>query len=299
MATFYHFHFRGGCLPQNLPGLLLTTLLTLVGAASAQTFRALDGAVAWPDNNHPNWVYGSTPTLGGGFTAFLSAHSRTGYYTMNAYQFSLGTYPANYPIIAFNATTNDYTYNSGQFVVPGEVVDLVPGNSGTYAIARFLVPAAGYYVVRGKFLGLEGAYDSVPATRTDVHVLRNSESLFDEMVIGQFTEKSFDFTLNLNQGDTLDFAVGYGSGYKGNQDDSTGLYATITQLPVLTVTPGNPLTLSWPTNLTGFQLLSRANLAPSDAWTPYPRTPAVSGTNFVITNAGSDPQRFFRLKSGN
>jgi hypothetical protein len=285
----------------HLTALTLTLWLADGAAASGQTFSVLDGAAAWPTNSHPQWVFGSTPSLGGLFTPFQAAYSRTGYYTMNAYQLSSGAYPANYPIIAFNTATNPLTFSSGQFQMPAQTVDMACGADGSYAVARFLVPVTGQYHVSGKFLGLEGpSAVAPPGTRTDVHLLRNSSSgLFDELVIGQFTEKSFGFALPLSQGETLDFAVGYGDGSYGNFGDSTGLVATIVLLPVLSLTAGNPGTLSWPTGAVGFHLMSLTNLPPAQGWTPFPETPVVIGHSFVVTNAGSDPHRFFRLKSGN
>jgi hypothetical protein len=266
-------------------------------AATGETFRALDGATAWPTNNHARWIYGSTPTLGGSFTPFQPVNARTGYYTMNAYRYSQAAFPADYPIIAFNTTTNWLSFGSGQFQVPGETVDLIPGATGTYAAARFLAPESGPHRLSGKFLGLEAGFSDVPATRTDVHVLHNSTNrLFNELVIGQFTERSFDLIVPLNAGDTVDFAVGYGSGYRGNLGDSTGLTATLVLMPVLRIAPGNPLTLSWPTNATGFFLESVTNLPFSGPWARLGETPTVVGTNFVVPTASIDSPRFFRLR---
>jgi hypothetical protein len=264
-------------------------------AQGSDTYHVLDGAAAWPTNNHARWVYGSTPTLGGSFTPFQQDNALADYYTMNAYRFSQAAFPALYPILAFNTTTNLLSFNSGQFQVPGETVDIIPGATGTYAVARFFAPLSGLHHISGKFLGLEAAA-SYPATRTDVHVLHNStNALFNEMVIGQFTEKSFNVIVQLNAGDTVDFAVGYGSGFQGNFGDSTGLSATIVLMPVLSITPGNPPTLSWPTNATGFFLESVTNLPPAGSWERFGETPTVVGTNFVVPNAGGDAQRFFRL----
>jgi hypothetical protein len=268
--------------------------LTLLAQASG-TYDVLDGAAAWPTNNHAQWIYGSTPTLGGSFTPFQQANAVADYYTMNAYRYSQAAFPAFYPILAFNTTTNLLSFNSGQFQVPGETVDMIPGATGTYAVARFFAPWSGPHHLSGKFLGLEAAF-AYPATRTDVHVLHNStNSLFNELVIGQFTEKSFDVIVQLNAGDTVDFAVGYGSGFQGNYGDSTGLSATIVLMPVLSIASGNPPALSWPTNAAGFFLESVTNLPTSGSWTPFGGTPAVVGTQYVITNTGSDSQRYFRL----
>lgn len=284
-----HFRLSLSLLAAALAGL---TLLAQAGG----TYHALDGAAAWPTNNHARWTYGSTPTLGGSFTPFQPANALAGYYTMNAYRYSQAVFPGDYPILAFNTTTNLLSYGSGQFQVPGETVDIIPGASGTYAVARFLAPESGLHHLRGKFLGLEAGFSDVPATRTDVHVLHNSTNrLFNELVVGQFTANSFDLVVPLKAGDTVDFAVGYGSGYRGNLGDSTGLTATLVLMPVLSIAPGNPLTLSWPTNATGFFLESVTNLPPSGPWARFRETPTLVGTNFVVSTAGIDSPRFFRL----
>jgi hypothetical protein len=265
-------------------------------AQGSDTYHVLDGAAAWPTNNHARWIYGSTPTLGGSFTPFQQDNALADYYTMNAYRYSQAAFPAFYPILAFNTTTNLLSFNSEQFQVPGETVDMILGATGTYAVARFFAPLSGPHHISGKFLGLEAAFSDLPATRTDAHVLHNStNSLFNEMVIGQFTEKSFDVIVQLNAGDTVDFAVGYGSGFRDNYGDSTGVSATIVLMPVLSIAPGNPPPLRWPTNATGFFLESVTNLPRSGPWIRFPDTPILVGTDFVITIAGSEPQRFFRL----
>jgi len=276
--------------------LVLAALICGSTATAGDTFHVLEGAAAWPTNNHARWIYGSTPILGGSFTLFQPANALADYYTMPAYRYSQAAFPGMYPMLAFNTTTNLLSFNSGQFQVAGETVNIIPGASGTYAVARFFAPWSGLHHISGKFLGLEAAFSDVPATRTDVHLLHNStNSLFNEVVIGQFTEKSFGVIVQLNAGDTVDFAVGYGSGFRGNLGDSTGLTATIVLMPVLSIAPGNPLTLSWPTNATSFFLESVTNLPPSGPWSRLGETPSVVGTNFVVPNAAIDSQRFFRL----
>jgi trimeric autotransporter adhesin len=73
----------------------------------------------------------------------------------------------------------------------------------------------------------------------------------------------------------------------------------VTFMPgALTILQGNPLVLTWPTSATGFFLESLTNFPPADTWVRFSNTPMVLGTNFVLTNTGPAPQRFFRLRSG-
>ena len=71
--------------------------------------------------------------------------------------------------------------------------------------------------------------DKYYGAKTDVRLLLNGTSFFDSIVYGIDSVTSFDQVLQLNAGDTVDFAVGqgtYGWGW-----DTTGLSATITPVP--------------------------------------------------------------------
>lgn len=54
------------------------------------------------------------------------------------------------------------------------------------------------------------------------------------------------------------------------------------------------IVVSWETNLTGFTLETTTDLATGEWIVPSP-APDVVGTNYVLTNVVSDPQRFYRL----
>jgi hypothetical protein len=66
----------------------------------------------------------------------------------------------------------------------------------------------------------------VTPTTTDVHVLHNSGTLFDGAVTAFGAGPRFDSTVVVAAGDTIDFAVGYGSNHTFDCD-STGLGAVI------------------------------------------------------------------------
>jgi glucuronoarabinoxylan endo-1,4-beta-xylanase len=58
---------------------------------------------------------------------------------------------------------------------------------------------------------------------------------------------------------------------------------------------GESLVLSWPTNASGFGLEYSMSVA-GGSWVPYPATPTVLGSNFVVTSGLSNDASFFRLR---
>lgn len=106
-----------------------------------------------------------------------------------------------------------------------------PGPSGQYSIARWTAPGPGSYSVRATFVGLHG-YGGGAVTTTDVHVLDDNSDMAPGNINlnGSGNTFSSTSTVNVVAGDTLDFAVGYGS--DGNYySDSTGLDAVVCRLP--------------------------------------------------------------------
>jgi hypothetical protein len=128
------------------------------------------------------------------------------------------------PVIIQNTTGGPSTY-VGTITQPADMLNLHPGPAGQYCVVRFVAPEAGTYRVVGVFQGLDFGWGQ---TNTNVGVLLNSNAsqpLFSGNVVGFDTKLPFDFTARLNEGDSLDFFVGYGG--NGYYDDSTGLKATI------------------------------------------------------------------------
>ncbi len=67
--------------------------------------------------------------------------------------------------------------------------------------------------------------------------------------------------------------------------------------PALSITLVNKIvTLSWPTNATGFNLQSVLNLTPPVDWIDSSNTPVPVGTQFTVTNNPPASSQFFRLK---
>ncbi len=128
---------------------------------------------------------------------------------------------SNPPAIFDNPTSGVLNYGTG-VLQPGEA-GFHPGPGGQYSVYRFTAPATGSYSVSAVFTGI----DDAEGTTTDVHVLDDGTSLFQGNVNGYLDTSSYTRNVNLTTGDTIDFAVGFGS--DGSfLFDSTGLDATVT-----------------------------------------------------------------------
>ncbi len=69
----------------------------------------------------------------------------------------------------------------------------------------------------------------------------------------------------------------------------------VASAPVLTIRPsGTNVILTWPTNATGYTLMSATNLA-SPVWNTNLPAPVVVNTNNAVTNGISGTQKFYRL----
>lgn len=172
-------------------------------------------------NGNPNgvWGYGYRSTLGAEYVAYDRAQKPIfGAWTSvdgSSWNRSEGTNPS----VFHNDSDADWSYSSVDLFA-GELA-LHPGASGQYSIVRFTAPTTGSYYLDSEFAGRDRSI----GTTTDVHVLVNGSSVFDESINGYLASRSFAGQVNLVSGQTVDFAVGGGSdGYVG---DTTALSATL------------------------------------------------------------------------
>ena len=122
----------------------------------------------------------------------------------------------------------NFTFNGGNARIeavgvvwePGRL-GLHPGARGEYCVLRWTAPAAGEYRVRAKFASI------AKKATTDVHVLHQGKSLFRGAINlpGHGLESPCEKTVVVKKGDTIDFAVGPGTG--GYAGDTTGLDVAI------------------------------------------------------------------------
>ncbi|MBI4067775.1 hypothetical protein HY407_05320 [Candidatus Gottesmanbacteria bacterium] len=169
------------------------------------------------------WSYGYTPTLGGVFTLYPSVLNHFN----GAYRWSPGLTIEDGNVVK-NVTGVDmrYPYDT-DIVYPGtEYLHFHPGPNGENSVVRFKAPETGVYEVNASFKSLR--YGGTPTT-TDIHVLINSVSLFDDLINGNIPgDGTHDFSrsISLSAGNTLDFVVG--RGINGTYlFDSSGIKATI------------------------------------------------------------------------
>ncbi len=124
------------------------------------------------------------------------------------------------PCITLNA--ND-TPLSGLGITwqPGQLA-LHPGARGEYSVLRWTSPAAGPATVSARFTSI------AERATTDVHVLHKGAPLFDALINleGSGPTAVHEATVEVAEGDTLDFVVGWGNGDYGA--DTTALAAVVT-----------------------------------------------------------------------
>ncbi|MEI9952352.1 MAG: hypothetical protein WDO74_26050 [Pseudomonadota bacterium] len=110
--------------------------------------------------------------------------------------------------------------SNAKLIMPADSVASHPGPNGENSVARWTSPAPGKYQIVATF-------SAIDETTTDVAIVRNDAS--PELFVGAVStaaNATFDGTLELASGETLDFCVGFGT--NGNYfSDSTGIAVTI------------------------------------------------------------------------
>jgi hypothetical protein len=190
--------------------------------------------------NNPNgvWSYGYQATLGGSLTLFTlhgALTSDQGNPIDEWYKTDLETAP----LVQHNGNAKPQTlesdaYDPGQFTA-------VPGPND-YTVARWKAATGGQFRVQVLFEGMQFPPGCPVGTTTDVHVLKNTVSLFDGTVsgwagrpyvsaprFGSSPDQSFSAVLTVAAGDTIDFIVGNGG--NGFYCDGTGISAQISSIP--------------------------------------------------------------------
>jgi hypothetical protein len=191
-----------------------------------------------PVSSNGVWSYGYSLTLqpfnfqlattatNNYFGQYGGAPGAVGFYTPET-NASTGPYPL--PAVLKNTTGANYS----ALTIPNwppNVLLMHPGPNNEYSVIRFTAPTSATYSVTGLFTGLDDH-----GTTTDVHVsipaLGGSASQFSGNVngFGPSSTQPFSFTAALTQGQSVDFAVGYGN--NNLYYDSTGFDATITATP--------------------------------------------------------------------
>jgi hypothetical protein len=182
------------------------------------------GQFALGTNPNGHWSYGYTDTLGSSFVPYTTSSTNLfavfGTPGLSGWQAAFPSGADLMPLVDIN--TNATTAFYGTIVQPPGILGLHPGPQGQYSVVRWTAPAADTYLLRTLWSSIE----RFPAT-PDLHTLLNGVSIFDSTMGRYGDETLFSTSFSLQEGDTLDFVVGYGP----NHDfvgDLTGLQACVT-----------------------------------------------------------------------
>lgn len=276
---------------------ILTALLFLTVFASRLTAQTYDASVQFSTASNPNgvWRYGFEPsTLGLDFTLFNTNRPFTFMESSTPIDTWYSSAVPFLPGIYHNGTGTDFLFGAPHNILwETNEISLHPGSGGQFAVLRFVAPAADTYEVTASFRGID-----FEAGGTDVHVLTNNVSIFDQQVTGYHAPVLFSTTLRLATSDTVDFAVGFG--INGNYfNDSTGVYAVIVGTSWrlnINKLPGSKAVLTWPTNLTKYTLEYTTDLHTA-GWSGVTNRVAATGEHFSVTVDIEGSQRFFRLRT--
>lgn len=121
------------------------------------------------------------------------------------------------PNVTFNSL-GEKVESLGITWAPGQVA-LHPGEKGEYSVLRWTAPAAGSVAVAAEFRGI------AERATTDAHVLHNGRPVFGAgiNVDGGGNEARYQGKLDVQPGDTLDCAVGFGNGNYGGDTTAVAL----------------------------------------------------------------------------
>ena len=194
-------------------------------------------------SSNPNgqWRYGSTPSVGGAFTVFARTAQIRELVSNGAVAEWIGTWFSGldyFPYVSkfYGDPGTDVTVTLGTITDPGTPliqrsangVGMHPAQVGNgYAAIRWTAPASNTYFFTVSFFSIDV---NVGAT-TDVHVLRNSVSLFRGFVNGIGSVQNWSTGtagIALTAGDVIDLVVGPNGDFGS---DSTGVDAEIQQGP--------------------------------------------------------------------
>lgn len=213
----------------NKPATLtaLGLALGILMAPSNGSAVIYDAAADFSLNSNPAgvWSYGYSANLGGA----MSLDGENLAESHGLYVWRETGSGQNGPAFAYNPTPNPITISglTDLSIWNAHQLSASPGSIYfEYSVLRFSAPESGQYQVQGVFSSVDQFYGAT----TDVHLLRNGISIYDGLLSGGITASaSFNQSVLLNAGDTLDFAVGpdgYGGGW-----DATGIDALVIPVP--------------------------------------------------------------------
>jgi hypothetical protein len=204
-------------------GVVGAAVLAAASSAQAAAVASFAADFSTVSASSGNWQYGYAGTLGGSFSVSSNSTFYGGANEVVAWS-PAGT---SWPTVALNTGASEVQFGAGNAIhlAAGQGL-LHPGPTGALAVARLTVPSTFLGLLQVSFSGI----DTV-GTSTDVHVLLNGVSLYAGDITAYGQTLGFNTTQAFTAGDRIDFAVGWGSNAKFN-DDSTGFTATLSTAPV-------------------------------------------------------------------
>lgn len=188
----------------------IVSLLVFTGNASASIYDAASDFSA-TDNPNGVWSYGWSETLGSTLHLYTDQ-------SINPGGVDVWYGPGN-TLVGHNGT------GVASIAWPVDQLGFHPGQNNLYSVIRWTAPSTETFTITA-------SYSTADNATTDVHVLNNGNSLFQGDINGFGSNALFSpITIALNAGDTIDFAVGWGT--NGNiNSDTTGMSATISSVPI-------------------------------------------------------------------
>lgn len=214
----------------------LVSTVALMGAMSTQAKATVYDAVNdFSISQNPNgpWAYG-TGTGGSTFALMPNAESN-GFAGPNFQYWQVSNPVYSVPLIGKNIGGS--TLTSGTVVIPTGELLIHPGQA-TDVIVQWTAPTAGTYSYAGGFELLD-----INPTGVIGEVFKDGTQLYSGLLTGPGADQatltpgqaeSFAGLVTLNAGDTLSFVVNNDGNFL---DDSTGLTATISAVPLPAALP--------------------------------------------------------------
>jgi hypothetical protein len=173
----------------------------------------------------------------------------------------------------------DYTYTAATVVTPPAMVSPPPGSALTYTSATFQwssgTGVTNYYLYVGSSVGANDLFGQNAGPNLSANVSNlpaNGSTLYVRLwwfsaAVWQFTDYTY-------------------RAYSG----------TVTLPMLVTVKQNSNIVLRWPTNFTGYTLMSSTNLGTAAVWSAVSPPPVVVNWQYLVTNSITGQRKFYRLK---
>ena len=195
--------------PRRTAATIFAALLVATGVPHAATGGIDDAAADFSSSANPQgpWRYGWMPRDGGTFTLAGQYPTSGG---IDRYE------GGGQSFVGHNGTRRHQSFGTGSW--PPGLLALHPGREGEVAVVRWTAARTGTVIVDAHYTRRDPVYP----TTTDVRVRRRGVDVFSAELDGQRSQARFRSLVSVSEGDTLDFAVGWGRN-RNYHGDTTGL----------------------------------------------------------------------------